>query len=112
MSPEIYKMTPPAPPTKLSYSCSLSAMSKKQRRECRRLFYPLTRPAHISPKKKVSWRLTKKWFNRYQKPVWLKRTVTADSEDGKTQVLARVTGVKISKAGGHRCTYTLKDKPI
>lgn len=105
-------MTPPAPPTKLSYSCSLPAMSKKQWREWRRLVNPLTRPAHISPKKKVSWRLIKKWFNRYEKPLWLTRTVTAVSKDGKTQVRARVTGVKISKDGGHRRTYTLDAKPI
>lgn len=53
-------------PKEMTYSFSTS-ISKKEARKLHLLVNPLTRPAHISPKKKVSWRLTKKWFNRYEK---------------------------------------------
>lgn len=87
-------------------------ITKKEARKLRLLFYPLTRPAHILPKKKVLWRLTKKWFNRYEKPIQLQRTVTAVSKDGSQQVNAQITDVRISKAGGHKREYTFTCKPI
>ena len=105
MLPDIIKSPVPTVPVKMSYSCSMT-MSKKQSREMRQIFNPLTRPAHISPKKKVSWRLVKKWFNRYEKPVWLKRTVMAVSKDGKTRIQTRITSVKIHKAGGRSRVYS------
>lgn len=111
MLPDIIKSPVPAAPVKMSYSCGMT-MSKKQSREMRQIFNPLTRPVHISPKKKVSWRLIKKWFNRYEKPIWLKRTVMAVSKDGKTRIQARITSVKIHKAGGRKCDYTFTTTPI
>lgn len=36
-----------------------ATLSKKEARKWRTILNPLTRPAHISPKKKVSWRLVK-----------------------------------------------------
>lgn len=111
MLPDVIKSPVPAAPVKMSYNCSMT-MSKKQMREMRQIFYPLTRPAHISPKKKVSWRLIKKWFNRYEKPVWLKRTVMAVSKDGKTRIQAKITSVKIHKAGGRKRDYSFTATPI
>ena len=98
-------------PRKMSYSCSVT-MSKKQAREMRQILNPLRRPAHISPKKKVSWRLIKKWFNRYEKPIWLIRTVMAVSKDGKTRVQAKITSVKIHKAGGRKRDYSFTATPV
>lgn len=108
--PNIINSPAPAAPRKLTYSCS-GTLSKKEARKMRLLLYPLTRPAHISPKKKVSWRLTKKWFNRYEKPQWLQRSITVVSRDGKTQVTAQITGVKLYKAGGHKYDYEFTAKP-
>lgn len=111
MLPDIIKSPVPAAPVKMSYSCSMT-MNKKQSREMRQIFNLLTRPAHISPKKKVSWRLVKKWFNRYEKPIWLQRTVMAVSKDGSQKVNAQITDVRISKAGGHKRNYTFTCEPI
>lgn len=109
--PRIINSPAPEPPRKMSYSFSAS-ISKKDARKLRLLVNPLTHPAHISPKKKVSWRLTKKWFNRYEKPIWLQRTVTAVSKDGSQKVNARITDVRITKAGGHKREYTFTCTPI
>lgn len=97
-------------PNKMTYECSVK-MDKKQAREWHKMLNPPTRPTHVSPKKKVSWRLIKKWFNRYEKSEWLKRCVRAVSKDGKTQIQARITGVKIRKAGGHMRDYSLTANP-
>lgn len=78
----------------------------------RQIFNPLTRPAPHIAKEKVSWRLIKKWFNRYEKPIWLKRTVMAVSKDGKTRIQARITSVKIHKAGGRKRDYSFTATPI
>lgn len=102
--PKIINSPAPEPPRKMSYSFSAS-ISKKDARKLRLLVNPLTRPAHISPKKKVSWRLTKKWFNRYEKPAVIGREIMAVSKDGKTQLKVRITNVRISKAGGHKRSY-------
>lgn len=111
MLPDVIKLPVPAAPVKMSYSCSMT-MNKKQARKMRQIFNPLTRPAHISPKKKVSLRLIKKWFNRYEKPIWLKHTVMAVSKDGKTRIQARITSVKIHKAGGRKRDYSFTATPI
>ena len=105
MTPHIIKPATQANPLKMSYNCSVT-MGKKQARELRQIYNPLTRPAHISPKKKISWRLIKKWFNRYEKPIWLKRTVMAVSKDGKTRIQAQITSIKIHKAGGRKRDYS------
>ena len=96
--------------TKMTYMASVK-MDKKQARELHKMLNPPTRPTHISPKKKVSWRLIKKWFNRHEKSEWLKRCVRAVSIDGKTQLYARITGVKICKTGGHTRDYSFTASP-
>lgn len=111
MQPDEIKSPALARPVKMSYSCGVT-MSKKQARELRQILNPLTRPAHISPKKKVLWRLIKKWFNRYEKPIWLKRTVMAVSKDGKTRIQAQITSVKIHKAGGRNRDYSFTATPV
>lgn len=77
----------------------------------RRILNPLTRPAHISPKKKVKWRLIKKWFNRYGKAVCLKQMIMATTKDGRA-FYCKITSVKINKAGGHRQDYSFDLEPI
>lgn len=77
----------------------------------RRTINPLTRPARVSPKKRVSWRLRKKWFNRYQKPAWLGECVVAVSKDGKTQIPLRIGDVRMLKAGGRSFTLSFASTP-
>ncbi len=100
------RINSPAPeePRKMSYSCGVT-LNKKEARKLYQLFYPLTRPAQVSPRKKVTWRLVRKWFNRYEKPTVIGREIIAVSKDGKTQLKARITNVRISKAGGHKRSY-------
>lgn len=109
MLPKIIKSPVPAPPTKLSCSAKL-VMSKKQARELRRMLNPLTRPAQVSPRKKVAWRLVRKWFNRYEKPTLIDRSVVAVAKDG-TQLPMRITNVRISKAGGQKRSYNFEAVP-
>lgn len=111
MLPKIIKSPAPAPPTKLSCSAKL-VMSKKQARELRRMLNPLTRPTQVSPRKKVAWRLVRKWFNRYEKPTLIGRDVVAVSKDGKTQIPMRIKNVRISKAGSHKRSYEFETVPI
>ena len=109
--PEIINSPAPTPPTKLSCSAKL-VMSKKQARELRRMLNPLTRPAQVSPRKKVAWRLVRKWFNRYEKPTLIGRDVIAVSKDGKTQIPMRLKNVRISKAGGRKRNYKFEATPV
>ena len=111
MLPDIINSTPPAPPTKLSCTAKL-VMTKKQSREMRRLLNPLTRPAQVPPRKKVAWRLVRKWFNRYEKPRLIGACVVATSKDGKTQIPMRITNVRIDKAGGRKRDYSFTATPI
>lgn len=87
-----------------------ATLNKKEARKWRSILNPLTRPAHISPKKKVSWRLVKKWFNRYEKPEWLKRSFVAVGKDGK-KFNGQITHVRIIKNGNHKCSYIFECKP-
>lgn len=98
------------PTGSVSFSASIK-MSKKQSKEVRRFLYPLTRPAQVSPMKNVSWRLIKKWFNRYEKPGFIGRIVIAEAKDGK-KFQMQITNVSISKAGGKKRNYTYQCKPI
>lgn len=88
-----------------------ATLSKKEARKWRTILNPLTRPAYISPKKKVSWRLVKKWFNRYEKPEWLKRSFVAVGKDG-TKINVQITHVRITKSGNHKHSYIFECKPI
>lgn len=84
-------------------------MDKKEARKLHRLFNPLTRPAQVSPRKKVAWRLVKKWFNRYEKPTLIGREMVAVSKTGE-RITMRVTNVHIVKAGGHKKGLQLQRK--
>lgn len=86
-------------------------MDKKEARKLYRLFNPLTRPAQVSPRKKVAWRLVSKWFNRYEKPTLIGREMVVVAKTGE-QITMRVTDVQIVKAGGHKKAYNFNAKPI
>ena len=88
-----------------------ASVNKKDARKLGLLLNPLTRPAHISPKRKVSWRLVKKWFNRYEKPEWLKRSFVAVGKDG-TKINVQITHVRIIKEGNHKRSYIFECKPL
>jgi len=105
------RINSPAPeaPSKMSYSRGVT-LNKKEARKLYRLFYPLTRPAQVSPRKKVAWRLVRKWFNRYEKPTLIGRSVVAAAKDG-TQLPMHITNVRISKAGGHKRSYNFEAVP-
>lgn len=77
----------------------------------RRLLQPLTRPAQVPPKKKVAWRLVKKWFNRYEKPNTVDKQLTAVAKDGSLVNMV-ITDVRIEKAGGRKRNYSFQCKPI
>ena len=97
---------------KLNSSISFNAtVNKKYARRWHLLLNPLTRPARISPKKKVSWRLVKKWFNRYEKPELLKRTLVAVGNDG-TKFDVQITNVRIKKELNHKRSYIYVGFPI
>lgn len=96
--------------TTLNYSFT-ATMNKKEARNLRSILNPLTRPAHISPKKKVSWRLVKKWFNRYEKPEWLKRSFVVVDKTGK-KINVQITHVRITKEGNRKRSYIFECKPI
>lgn len=108
MLPDTLKTTPAAIPT-LSYSRDVT-LNKKEARKLYRLFHPLTRPAQVSPRKKVAWRLVRKWFNRYEKPTLIGRSVVAAAKDG-TQLPMHIINVRISKAGGHKRSYNFEAVP-
>lgn len=110
MLPNRINSTPPAPPTKLSYSCDVT-LNKKETRKLYRLLFPLTRPAQVSPRKKVAWRLVRKWFNRYEKPNAIGKIVVIGQHDGQ-QTRARITDVRIVKASGHLKSYEYSLTPI
>ena len=89
-----------------------ATMGKKDAKQFNQLIHPQTRPSHISPMRKVKWRLVKKWFNRYEKPQLLNRIITATSKDGKTRIEAQVIDVKVNKDGDHRKVYEIISKPL
>lgn len=110
MLPDIIKPTIPGAPTKLSCSCTLS-MNKKEAQKLRPLFNPLSRPAQVSPRKRVKWRLVKKWFNRYEKQRFVGLLVKAVAHSGHILIM-EITDVKILKAGGSKKDYYYTAKPI
>lgn len=97
-------------PISFPTSASLK-MDKKQAKQFQNWLHPLHRPRHISPKRRVKWRLVKKWFNRYEKPDLLGRTILIQYRTGLSG-LSELTDVKIEKAGKHRRTYCISCKPI
>ena len=109
-NPRYLNSTPSAPPMKYTSTATL-AMTRRQKKEIHRLLYPLTRPAHISPKRRVKWRLQQKWFNRYEKRFWIGRMLMAEAKDG-LRITMRVTGIRRSKDGGHGYNLDIDAKPI
>lgn len=95
-------------PNSLSFAVKID---KKQSRRLRRLFYPLTRPAQVPPKKKVARRLIKKWFNRCEKESYIGREIIITSKAGE-EYRGKITDAKIIKDGGHRRNYDFKITPI
>ena len=83
-------------PAQKSFSFS-AKMSKKQARELRLLVSPLNRPAQVSPRRKVAWRLVRKWFNRYEKPRMIGSTIGLNGLLGQ---LYTVTDARITRGGG------------
>ena len=103
--PNIINSRAPEAPRKMSYSFS-TTISKKEARKLRLLKNPLTRPERVSPRKKVAWRLVRKWFNRYEKPLAIGATVIIGQKAGQQiPIQARITDVRIRKEGGHRRSY-------
>ena len=96
--------------TSITFSASIKT-SKKQSKKMRRLLNPLTRPERVPAKKKVAWRLTKKWFNRYEKPGFIGRIVIAEAKDGSRYQM-QITDVHISKAGGRIRNYNFQCQPM
>ena len=66
----------------------------------------------MGARKKVAWRLIKKWFNRYEKKHLIGGTVRAVSRDGQSALCARITGVRLLKGGGHRKSLEFNTKPV
>lgn len=61
-----------------TFTTTLRIKNKKRLRKMIPWLCPsLTRPVHVSPRKKVAWRLTRKWFNRYEKPELLKENISS-----------------------------------
>lgn len=111
MFPEIIHPEPSMAPHKLSYCCSFKA-TRQQKKELRKLLIPPTRPERVGARKKVAWRLIKKWFNRYEKKHLIGGTVRAVSRDGQSALCARITGVRLLKGGGHRKSLEFNTKPV
>lgn len=94
----------------MSLSASLK-MDKKQTKQFQNWIHPLCPPRRISPKKRVKWRLVKKWFNRYEKPRIIGMVVRAQYRVGLSAPCL-ITDVKIRKAEKHRLTYDIIAEPI
>lgn len=109
-NPGPIRSTPPAPPTKLAYTASIT-MTRKQKKELMRMLHPLTRPAQISPKRRVKWRLQQKWWNRYEKPRLIGSEIIAETKNG-IRFRMRVTDARRSKDGHRGFLLDVDAKPI
>ena len=72
----------------------------------------LARPVRISVKKRVSWRLYIKWFNRYIKDGMIGTIVKIGETPEGESLDVITTNVKIEKAGGHKRTLIVESEPI
>ena len=93
------------------YSFVMSSLDKEQINSFRSYFHSLSRPRHISPMKRVKWRLVKKWFNRFEKERILGVIVFAQASDGSS-IPCMITDVKIEKGGRHLMNYNIAAIPI
>lgn len=80
-------------------------------KEYREWIHPMCRPRRISPKKRVKWRLVKKWFNRYEKDCYCGAIVFFYHADG-SNIPCQITNIKIEKAGKHRLNYIISAVPV
>lgn len=95
----------------LSISASLPHYYKEYAKALQEYLHPRSRPRHISPIRRVKWRLVKKWFNRYEKHRIIGMEVRAQYRFGLSAP-CMITDVKIRKAGKHRLTYDIIAEPI
>lgn len=91
-SDEAANSKPTSPPS-FSMSATIS-MTKSQRKRLRELCR--TRPDLKHPTRKRSFRLIRKWFNRYQKPKLIGTTIQAETANGE-HIPMIITNVTISK---------------
>ena len=85
------------------------------RKDAKRLDFILkkiSRPVRISVKKRVAWRLHKKWFNRYVKCQYIESVITFANKTEEESAKFIVTSVKIEKAGRHKRDFIMNCKPI
>lgn len=87
-------------------------MNKRTSKNLRNALKPSTRPIQVSPRKKVAWRLIRKWFNRYEKPSLIGMHIIATSQDGMAHISGCITNVRILKGGGHTRAYDIQAKPL
>lgn len=85
--------------TKGSYSFDLAARpSDKLLR--RLLGIPQVKPDNLKyPNRKRAWRIKKKWFNRYQKPMEVGRVFFTQDKDGQQYAFIK-TDCVLKKSGG------------
>lgn len=93
----------------ISFSVNLS---KKEARDLRGAITPRKRPCGVAPKKKVAWRLRRKWFNRYTKPHLIKSHMYTANVEGKPTFELAITDVKIHKAGGRLAQISYSTKVV
>lgn len=95
----------------LSISAPLPHYDEEYAKALQEYLNPRSRPRHISPKRRVKWRLLKKWFNRYEKQNYIGATVFFVHADG-TRIPCAITNVQIEKAGKHRINYCITSVPV
>lgn len=69
------------------------------------------RPGRDSLSKRASWRLKKKWFNRYEKQFIMTLCVGISHKDGQ-QIPTKIIGARLIKRGGHMADIEFKTEPI
>lgn len=70
-----------------------------------------TTPDVKYPKKRRAWRITKKWFNRYQKPRIIGSLANITAESGIIYT-AKIINVRILKEGYRRMSFDFTAQPI
>lgn len=83
-------------------------LTKRQAKEVRRIFEPQTKPDNLKyPKRHRKWRVQKKWFNRFQKQLYVKKTVgvafDGDTSDLHSPVIyGKIYDAILKKEGGRK----------
>lgn len=94
----------------LSISAPLPHYDKEYAKALLEYLHQRSRPRHISPMRRVKWRLVKKWFNRYEKDSYCGAIAFFYHADGSS-IPCQITNVKIEKAGKHRLNYIISAEP-